>query len=121
MIRNQPFSAAEDCAKGLNPLYWPLPLPRSSYSIVDQDRVLVRVGRRRGAGDDEVGLAGVPDLVHFAGWDDDCVAGADVSLLLADPHATLARGHQVDLLGIAVIVGDGRLARRYSRLGEALP
>jgi hypothetical protein len=58
--------------------------------------------------------------VRSAGRDDDRVAGGDVGLLVAQLHPAAARGEQVDLLGLAVVVLLGVRARRHGRLGEAL-
>src|SRR3954454_13713347 len=77
-----------------------------------------RRGRSSRAG--SAARARVPQLVRRARGDDDRVAGADLPLLLAQPHAPGAGGEVVDLLRGAVVVLHGLAARRDGRLGQRL-
>ena len=93
---------------------------RPPGSALEQDGVLVRVRGRAAAQQDQVLALGGPQLVLDARRDDHAVAGPDRALLAAEAHAPLTGGEEVDLLGAAVQVGDGRPAGRHDGLGQAL-
>src|SRR5262249_13183113 len=102
----------------------PSPCPRSRTERASNGlrhlRVLVAVGRRAAAQQDELGVVRGPQLVAHPRRDHDAVAGADSGLLGPQPHTPRARHEVVDLLGLAMEVLDGRPARGNARLGKAL-
>src|SRR6476469_1520827 len=69
-----------------------------------EDGVLVRVGRRAAAQQDERLVARVDEAVHLPGRDDDTVARRDVALLVAERHVAVPGREEVQLLGDAVVV-----------------